>query len=82
MCDESKDIAGETEQAQEGEDCRQIMKLEVAGKEERDLKATSGLSLAAGIEANKLLPAGNGREPRSRASTQLCGLLAKLDGPH
>lgn len=58
------------------------MKLEVPGKEERDLKATSGLSLAAGIEANKILPAGNGREPRSHASTHLCGLLAKRNGPH
>lgn len=59
-----------------------MMKLEVAGKEERDLKATSGLGLAAGIEANKILPAGAGREPRSHASTQLCGLLAKSDAPH
>ena len=59
------------------------MKLEVAGKEEKDLKATSGQGLVArGIEVNKILPARTGREPRSHASTQLCSLLAKCDGPH
>lgn len=47
------------------------MKLEVAGKEERDLKATSVLGLTAGIKANKILPAGAGRERRSHASTEL-----------
>lgn len=59
-----------------------MMKLEVAGKEERDLKATSGLGLAAGIKANKIFPAGAGMEPKSHTSTQFCGLLAKHDGPY
>lgn len=59
------------------------MKLEVAGKEEKDLKARSGQGLAArGIEANKILSARTGKEPWSHASTQLCSLLAKCYGPH
>lgn len=40
------------------------------------------LGLTAGIKANKIFPAGTGREPRSHASTQLCSLLASCDGPH
>lgn len=54
------------------------MTLEVAAKEEKVLKATSGQGLVVrGIEAHKILPARTGREPRSRASTQFCSLLAK-----
>jgi len=58
------------------------MKLKVAGKE-RGLKATSGQGLVAWeIEANKILPARTGREARACASTELCSLPSKCNGPH
>lgn len=54
------------------------MELEVAGKEAKDLKATSEQALVArGIGGNKTLLARTGREPRSCVRAQLCSLLAK-----